>query len=87
MTQVGIILDKIFKTPLEGKLNLNIEKVIKFVFEELKTCISSQTGNNCWSMSDKKEWSELRTKLSLDLPKKSNFPTTSESCYDIKSSE
>jgi hypothetical protein len=54
MSKVGNVLDTIFKIPLEGKVNLNIEKIISFLFDEFN--ITRQTN-------DRKEWEVLKNKF------------------------
>jgi hypothetical protein len=70
MTQVGSFLDKIFKSQIENKTILTIEKIIIFTIDELnyskiKGGTNINSTNKTISKGDIKEWSDLKQKHNL----------------------
>jgi hypothetical protein len=77
MARVGNVLDKIFKTQFENKINLSIEKIINFIFEELNRKFAQQ--NKC----ERKEWEEIKNRFNFF----NKITLTTDSYPDLKSSE
>jgi hypothetical protein len=76
MSKVGNVLDKIFKQPLDGKVNLSIETIITFIFDEFGHCKSQS--------KDRKEWEDIKTKFNFFSKINKTISTDS---YDIRSSD